>query len=357
MSPEDESFSRLQCPPPIGNRYDYLQMNSASKAGSSPSLKYFFALDLHQSIKLLPRLLGSIVEVVKFLGPQYCAISIVEGRSTDGTYEILSLLRDEIQRIGATYYFSSNGIDPKSGNRLQGLAELRNLALEPLMDFRAFDPKDITVVFMNDVAICSEDIIELIHQRHKQKADMVCGMDWTYLGENPTFYDVWIARGMNGDTFFNIPSDGNWDSAWNLFWNDYPTKEKFDMGQPLQVFSCWNGAAAFTAEPFMKSKIKFRKPYDGECTSGEPELFCKDLWQLGYGKIAVVPSVNLEYSNENAEKIKELKGYVSRWVDIGQDDQIQWKEDPPAQVKCMPTYKDQFWEPWDAHMKKPGLTP
>jgi alpha-1,3-mannosyltransferase len=42
-------------------------------------------------------------------------------------------------------------------------------------------------------------------------------MDWTYVGENPAFYDVWIARSMKGDTFFIIPEDGSWDYAWNLF--------------------------------------------------------------------------------------------------------------------------------------------
>jgi alpha-1,3-mannosyltransferase len=34
-------------------------------------------------------------------------------------------------------------------------------------------------------------------------------MDWVYLDTNPTFYDVWIARGMTGETFFKIGEDGN----------------------------------------------------------------------------------------------------------------------------------------------------
>lgn len=38
------------------------------------------------------------------------------------------------------------------------------------------------------------------------------------------------------------------------------------------------------------------------------------MWLLGYGKLAVVPSVNLEYSSEAEKKIKSLKGYVSDFV-------------------------------------------
>lgn len=157
------------------------------------------------------------------------------------------------------------------------------------------DDTNTTVVFLNDVAICPDDILELVHQRHFLGADMTCAMDWTYAGRDPTFYDVWVARTLaGGDSFFEIPSDGNWNSAWNLFWNEPTARHRFSAKQPFQVFSCWNGATAFTAKPFLENKIKFRGPKEGECMQGEPQLLCKDLWWHGYGKIAVVPTVNLE---------------------------------------------------------------
>lgn len=37
---------------------------------------------------------------------------------------------------------------------------------------------------------------------------------------------------------------------------------------------------------------------------------CKDFWLNGYGKVAVVPSVNVEYGNENAKRIKAEKRYI-----------------------------------------------
>lgn len=39
---------------------------------------------------------------------------------------------------------------------------------------------------------------------------------------------------------------------------------------------------------------------------------CNDMWFHGYGKIAVVPTVNLEYSVDRGRKIKEDKGICVR---------------------------------------------
>jgi alpha-1,3-mannosyltransferase len=352
MKPEDATFSRLECPVPAGDRYNYLRSNETKTPFPDLRPRYFFALNLHQCAMLLPRLLGSIVETMRFLGPERCVLSIVEGRSDDGTYEILKLLRAEVEGIGAKYFFNSSDVDPGAGERIASLAKLRNQALEPLTNHPGQYSANATVLFINDVSICMEDILELIHQRLYQNAEMTCGMDWTYVGPDPTFYDVWVARGMNGDSFFNIPEDGSWNSAWNLFWNDPETLVRYNAHKPLQVFSCWNGATAFTAKPLLEQKMKFRSKFGDECYQGEPQLFCKEMWHLGYGKIAVVPAVNLEYSDDAARKIKALKGYVSQWVDKDGDSddpsmQIEWKTNPPTLIKCMSTYANQTWLPWN----------
>lgn len=80
MTPGDKSFPRLDCPVPSGDRYSYLKGKSPEIANSNVQPTYFFALDLHQSMKILPRLFGSIVESIRFLGPENCALLVVEGR-------------------------------------------------------------------------------------------------------------------------------------------------------------------------------------------------------------------------------------------------------------------------------------
>jgi alpha-1,3-mannosyltransferase len=340
----------LRCPELNTSRYDYLRPSRVGSAASG--IRFFFALDLRQCLPLLPTLLGSVVEAIRFLGSEYCVLSIVEGNSEDGTGEVLAAIRQELEAMGATYYFTHSGINPKEGDRIKKLAELRNMALQPLLgkpEADKYSPNGTTVIFLNDVAICTEDILELVHQHRFLGADMVCAMDWTYVGEHPTFYDVWIARGMNGDSFFEIPPNGSWDSAWDLFWNNPSAKSRFLAHQPFQVFSCWNGAAVFTGTPLIDGTMAFRFPREGECHQGEPQLFCKDLWFYGYRKIAVVPTVNLEYSTEDGKRIKDQKGFTSRWTGAPghENEKIEWQLDPPATVKCMPGWENQFFEAWN----------
>lgn len=259
-------------------------------------------------------------------------------------------LRTEVEGIGAAYFFEHSEINPlgEDADRVKSLAELRNLALEPLRQYPKDYAPDTTAIFLNDVALCMEDILELIHQRRYQHADMVCGMDWIYLSPNPTFYDVWIARDMSGNSFFNIPPDGNWDSAWDLFSNNDATKWRYRAYKPFQVFSCWNGIAVFTATPILEDGIRFRSAGVGECYPGEPILFCRDLWGLGYGRIAVVPSVGVAYEEGRAREVKELRGYVADVVeDEGEGDLIVWEGRPPELVKCFWSYANQQWLPWN----------
>jgi alpha-1,3-mannosyltransferase len=292
-------------------------------------------------------LIGSILEVIEFLGKQRCAISIVEGISPDGTGDVLKALEPFLDRLGVRYYYSTSEIDSKKGNRIEKLALLRNLALEPLLDlFNSTASANTTVIFLNDVAACPEDILELTLQRQTLGADMTCGMDWFSGGDEPTFYDVWISRSINGDSFFQIPLSGSWEFALDLFWSDPETKARFEAHQPFQVYSCWNGAAVFSAAPLVEG-VRFRDSAEGHCKHGEPQNFCKDLWSTGYGNIAVIPTVNLEYSNDKGLLIKELKGYVSDAIVNGEGDaEIEWTG-PPAEVRCIEDWAHQFWKPWE----------
>lgn len=219
FDPDDTTFQRLECPVPTDGlpRYEVLRP-PAESATDSGSIKYFFALDLKQSIELLPRLLGSIVDAIRFLGPENCVFSIVEGNSDDGTPEVVEAIRPELEALGTEYFLLTSDVDPfrGEGQRIIGLAKLRNLALQPMLDDTRRYSEDTVVIFMNDVAICMEDILELIYQRSHTGADMTCAMDWTYVGKDPTFYDIWIARTITGETFFNIPEDRSWDYVRSL---------------------------------------------------------------------------------------------------------------------------------------------
>lgn len=351
LDPKDKEFDRVQCPAPTPKRYDYLRVDDKNGETADGRIRYFFALNLRQCIGMLPRLMGSIVEAVRFLGPENCALSIVEGHSDDGTLEILGALRKDMGSLGLEYHLKTSDIDPKNGDRIESLAALRNLALEPLLNNSNQYSPDTAVIFINDVAICIDDILELVHQRVFQKADMTCAIDWSDIDPAPIFYDIWIARAINGDTFWEIPADGGWRFASNLFWNHPTTRQRYEEHKAFQVFACWNGAVVFSAKPLIQNKIRFRRSKPSECYTGEPRLFCKDLWMEGYSKIATVPSVNLAYSDKSATKVKGLHGYVTEAVqgeDVNDESlKIIWDDKPPEQVKCMSDLTDQTWYPWN----------
>ncbi|KAH6956514.1 cryptococcal mannosyltransferase 1-domain-containing protein [Fusarium avenaceum] len=311
------ALPRLECPVLNTNRYKSLQLSQKDQETQGHQIDYFFALNLRNCIDILPCLIGSIIEAVRFLGPQRCALSIVEGNSPDGTSDILSSLQPFLEDLGLACFYNSSSINPAKGNaRIRKLAQLRNLALTPLYKEQVKVTEDTAVLFINDVSACAEDLLELALQRR--------------------------------DSFFEVGSDGNWNSAWNLFWNAPATQSRYRAQQPFQVFACWNGATVFTAAPLLHG-LRFRDVHGdkGECFQGEPQLFCKDMWHRGYRKIAVVPSVNLEYSDEKAADIKKLKGYVSDIVEDREDIAIDWVFEPPEQVRCMPTWEKQSWRPWN----------
>ncbi|KAL1868870.1 hypothetical protein VTK73DRAFT_3450 [Phialemonium thermophilum] len=391
FNPTSSELPRIKCPPLNTFRYEPLRSSKTEEGDSHETttanhhhIDYFFVLNLRHCVSILPSLLGSVVEAMRYLGPQRCALSIVEGNSQDGTPEVLAGIQEGLMALGVGGYFLQrsdiNPIGRREGNRVSKLGDLRNMALQPLFDMGGEDTQrrndgpvaddDTAVLFINDVVPCVEDLLELLLQLRVLDADMTCAMDWTFIGEEPAFYDVWVSRTITGDSFFEVPNDGSWDRYWNLFWNApaEATRHRFVAHQPFQVFSCWNGAVAFGAGPLLHQTespagrardknggkplppVRFRGPREdhGECMQGEPQLFCKDLWARGHGRVAVVPSVNLEYSIHRGQDVKRLRGFVSDLVGRGNDDPIQWVDEPPEQVKCMPSWTNQYWQPWDA---------
>ncbi|KJZ77543.1 hypothetical protein HIM_03267 [Hirsutella minnesotensis 3608] len=336
----------MKCPALDRTRYQSLKVSGRK----DEAIRYYFAVNVRQSLPILPRLIASVIEAIRHLGPRHCAVSIVDGDSADGTDDVLAALRPYFRAQGINYNLTSLSFEPNAANRTARLAEFRNEALRPLYSDPARAHENATVIFLDDVAICTEDILELTLQRMNLGADMTCGMDWKQGGLNATFRDIWTARSMDGDSFYEASTDGSPKTAAKLFANAKETQARFMSGRPFQVFSCWNGVAAFAAKPLLDG-LRFRAPKDtpDECKHPETHLFCKDLWFGGHGRIAVVPTVSLGNSIDKAREIKEAKGFVSDLVSKQDpnDDSIDWKTTPPAKVKCMPPGKRQSWQNWN----------
>ncbi|KAL3955553.1 hypothetical protein ACCO45_011116 [Purpureocillium lilacinum] len=237
---------------------------------------------------------GSIVAAITYLGPASCALSIVEGNSNDGTTDVLSSLHSQLEMHGIRYLFQFSSIDPTQGDRIRNLADLRNLALEPLLKRRGeLKPSsEAVVIFLNDVVPCPDDILEFVLQKRRLSATITCAMDWTYVGRDPTFYDVWVARSIHGDSLFEIPADGSWKSAWNLLWNaDDEIRSRFRSNRPFLYFRVGTAQQVWGGRGVGTHGVRFRSS------------------NIERGKVAVIPAVNLEYSVERGGQIKDAKGF------------------------------------------------
>ncbi|KAK3339587.1 cryptococcal mannosyltransferase 1-domain-containing protein [Neurospora tetraspora] len=165
MNPE-KNLPRFEYPAFNPLQYEYLAVQDGDGDADSSGIQYLFALDLRECLHLLPRFIGSIVEAIRFFA------------------EVLEALRPELDCLTTAYYFKSDDINRKQGARIEKLAELRNLALQPMLgpkDSKLYPAEaNMIVIFLNDVAAYTDDILELVYQRRFFGADMICAMDWTY---------------------------------------------------------------------------------------------------------------------------------------------------------------------------------
>ena len=344
-------FWRMECP---GQEEPGARYNILKTVARNDKIKYFFALDLTQIARILPRLMGTIVKVIQFLGPEHCALSIVEGRSDDGTYRILHSMGKLLIQNKVEYYLQQTDIDPHGAgqDRIGALAVLRNMAMQPLIDQKEKFAEETVTIFVNDIAVCPDDVLELVYQHVYQNASMTCATDWVFGGD--VFYDSWVSRSMSGNTFFEIAQDMSWAFHKNMFWDDPISKPKYQDFHPFQCYSCWGGMVTLDSRPFQDGRVTFRNATEDECYAGEPTLLAQDLHRIGFGRVATIPSVNVAYNDGEGSRTKKRRGHVKDrvnvseiippWYDDPKSPKIDWRP-PPGQIKCMPHWTQQSWVP------------
>lgn len=349
-------YERVSCPANIVDRYQNLRDTE-----DNSQVRYFFALNPYEALDALPRLMSSIVETVKYLGAKHCAISIVDSGSEDGTWEVLAALKPFLDDMGVRYFLATGDFKHLDGDdtSLEVLANLRNRALqplkaeevEPLHALAGMYSPEAVVVFLDDIVMCPEDILELVFQHVNQQAQMTCAFDWVFNGT--VFHDVWQSRSLAGSSFFEIPPDGSLGGSDDMFFDDPLNKPRYDSFLPLQVYSCWGGMVTLNAVSFAEDTIRFRpaEQTDADCYMAEPMLLAKDLYSQGLGRILAVPSVNVAYSDNEATETKHIRGYVADHINtlnqnLDEYEMVQWQTVPPDMIKCL-FHSDQLaWTEW-----------
>jgi alpha-1,3-mannosyltransferase len=258
--------------------------------------KYYFAINFYNSFDVIPDLFATLFRVAAILGYHNVFVSIYENGSTDQTKALLRIFDALTRSVGMRVMIrTSTRTRGAFNHRIEYLAEVRNSAFVPFHELRDSEGEYFdSVVFMNDILPCVDDLLELIWQSRRNNAGITCAADYMYHDEiaSPVFYDNWVSRDINGTALENAPFERIFHHA--------ESSARFQHHLPVQVQSCWNGIAILDPAPiYSPPHIQFRmaKITEGECSASECSLICNDYWEAGYGRIMMVPRVKLAYDN------------------------------------------------------------
>ncbi|KAJ2702311.1 hypothetical protein H4218_000956 [Coemansia sp. IMI 209128] len=170
----------------------------------------FIAANLYNSESVLPNMAAQLLALADTLGHTRLFVSIYENGSRDKTKEILNRFNETLTALGIPHrVIADDRPKPKHTHRIEYLAALRNLALEPLYSSNAAYGR---VVYLNDMFFCLTDLLELVFQSQAHRAHLTCAEDFELKHGSLTFYDTWVARDILGHAFkkqpFNIADDG-----------------------------------------------------------------------------------------------------------------------------------------------------
>ncbi|KAF9531154.1 CAP59-like protein [Crepidotus variabilis] len=293
------------------------QGQSQSQAVYKPNThKYYFAINLYNSFDIIPDLFSTLFRLSSILGFPNVFVSIYENGSTDQTKALLRIFDALTKSVGMRVTIRiSTRTRGAFNHRIEYLAEVRNSAFVPLHELRDEEGEYFdSIVFMNDILPCVDDLLELIYQSRLNNAGITCAADYMYHQDlqAPVFYDNWVARDINGTALENAP--------FERVFRDKESSGRWQRHLPVQVQSCWNGVAVLDPAPFYSPPhVRFRmaKIVEGECSASECSLICNDYWEAGYGRIMMVPRVKLAYDSKvydiihpTRRNLTAIRGYV-----------------------------------------------
>jgi alpha-1,3-mannosyltransferase len=177
-------------PPSRTSWMDALRMNTGSEGDFVPptrdrppdSHKYFFAINLYNSFDIIPDLFATLFRVSSILGFQNVYVSIYENGSTDQTKALLRIFDALCRSVGLRVKIQTSMRTRGAFNhRIEYLAEVRNAAFVPLHELRNTENEYFdSIIFMNDILPCVDDLLELIWQSRRNNAGITCATDYMF---------------------------------------------------------------------------------------------------------------------------------------------------------------------------------
>lgn len=190
-------------PPQRTSWLDALRLNTGlegdyvppTRTNNPDTHKYFFAINLYNSFDIIPDLFATLFRVSAILGYQNVYVSIYENGSTDQTKALLRIFDALCRSVGLRVKIQTSMRTRGAFNhRIEYLAEVRNAAFVPLHELRNAENEYFdTIIFMNDILPCVDDLLELIWQSRRNNAGITCAADYMYHEElvRPLIHISW----------------------------------------------------------------------------------------------------------------------------------------------------------------------
>ncbi|KAF8317701.1 hypothetical protein DL93DRAFT_528119 [Clavulina sp. PMI_390] len=374
-----EVSRRIRSPPELNCmlREWHDQRYASIRAGGEQSRTVLIGLNIRNADEQVANIIAQLPTVIEFLGPQNVHMSVYESGSDDHTPKLLASLTKVLDALGTSYSIVSKGdtehLNMEFDHRIESLAWLRNKLLDQLfvedvvqsMPNGRFDE----ILFLNDIIWCPADLLEVIYQKRQTGAHQSCSVDWDW--NMRVVYDRWVLRSISGRPWYDRENlTKYWHDPAALDAKVPPTplpfepegRERFESLRPVQVFSCWNGMAAFTASAFVEKGIRFRvaeNDHHGDGAQKKPtdiasECFLSsvDLWKAGMGKIVLASRARVAYGTDdyNIYRRDWRVGRVENLASLRDEERISWIEEPPKEVvlQDLGWWEDhERWAPWD----------
>ncbi|KAI8069906.1 cryptococcal mannosyltransferase 1-domain-containing protein [Gongronella butleri] len=249
----------------------------------------FISAILRNNEPILDHWSDQVLQLADWLGHNRTYVSVYESGSQDKSAEKLNGLSESLTSKGVPHTIIVNGEQgSEEWRRIPRLAMLRNKALEPVRSALTDDGQPYqTVLFLNDIWFSWEDAVQLL-QTNQGSFDAACSMD--FFGE---YYDMFATREI----------DGQWLGSGNYpYFQDKTSRRLLDQNDPVPVYSCWGGMAAFRSTPFLIDSLQFRAlwpdnqepPLDAsECCLIHTDLAAIKQKYNGHARIFINPLVKV----------------------------------------------------------------
>eukprot|EP00834_Sanchytrium_tribonematis_P008036 NODE_838_length_3589_cov_0.826074.p1 type:complete len:388 gc:universal NODE_838_length_3589_cov_0.826074:2615-1452(-) len=278
---------------PISTRYDLLK-----------NRRVYIALNLHNNEDVIPHLFMNIFQLIYHFGVNSTFLSIYESGSVDKSKRYIRRFSRHLRMMHAKFHIKTGNITlTPQIHRIDYLVRIRNRAMKPFYRQSSHNITYESILFLNDVYSCPNELLELEYQRLLNTADLVGAMDYVlnYM-KYPILYDTWVSRDMNGLEMRSITFDH--------IYKDLKTEKRVSLQLPFQVSCAWNGAVSLSPTPFMNG-IHFRRGINtnktmkmpGECASSECSTLCVDFIKNGFNKMLMVPRSKVTYTWDVFEQI------------------------------------------------------